>query len=623
MTHCVILIIDALCYGLARKSTGRTLERRINMDDQRLNGSEEVFDFVIIGSGFGGSVSALRLAEKGYRVLVLERGKRYNAQDFPRTNWNIFKYLWLPGARCFGFQGLNFFDDLWVLNGSGVGGGSLVYASTHIKPTKAFFEGEEWRDLADWEAELTPFFDLANRMLGTAENPSFWAADQHLYEIAKELGKEDTFKPTPVGIFFGEPGVTVPDPFFDGQGPDRAGCIHCGGCMVGCRHNAKNTLDRNYLYLAERLGTEVWPESNVLDIHPLYGPRPGAARYEIEYERITDWVFKRKSKVRARNVVISAGVLGTLDLLLKCRDEHRSLPLLSQRLGTRVRSNSEALLGVTARDTAVNYSQGVAISSHFWVDDVTSVEPVRYPPGSSFMRNLMLPLIEFEGGPWRRLSEVLNRAVKQPMDFLHVRVLPKWASRNTILLIMQTLENRMSFKRGRSIWTLFRKGLVSERDKRLPIPAVIEAGRDAVNRFAEKADGVPWVGINDVLDTPNTAHILGGCDIGADASTGVIDVHHQVFNYPGMYVADASVIPANLGVNPSLTITAMAERAMSYMPAKEEAGPVKPLVRPAGLEYVQSNNEQKSLFAKVGPFMVLALLLPLVLGAIKLLARKR
>ena len=593
------------------------------MNNQYPNDSPEVYDFVIIGSGFGGSVSALRLAEKGYKVLVLERGKRFNAKDFPRTNWNIFKFLWLPGARCFGFQGLQFFKDLWILNGSGVGGGSLVYASTHIKPPKTFFEGEEWRDLADWETELTPYYELADRMLGTAENPSLWPADQHLYEIAQDLGKEDTFKPTPVGIYFGAPGQTVPDPFFDGEGPDRAGCIHCGGCMVGCRHNAKNTLDKNYLYLAERYGAEVRPEANVLDIRPLYGPHPGAARYEIEYERITDWFSKRKSTVRGRNVVVSAGVLGTLNLLLKCRDENRTLPLLSQRLGKRVRSNSEALMGVTARDDDVNYSEGVAISSHFWVDDVTSVEPVRYPPGSSFMRNLMLPLIEFDGQPLRRMGTVLQSVIKEPMDFLHVRLLPKWASRNTVLLIMQTLENRMSFKRGRSIWTLFQKGLVSERDPNEPIPAVIEAGRDVVERFAAKADGVPWIGINDILDTPNTAHILGGCDIGADAHSGVIDVRHRVFNYPGMYVADASVIPANLGVNPSLTITAMSERAMSFIPSKREAGPVKPLDRPEGLEYLEKNNGRASVLAKAGPFLLLALLLPLIFGIVKLMSHRK
>ena len=591
---------------------------------KKSNEFQEIFDFVIIGSGFGGSVSAMRLSEKGYSVLVLERGKRFNSQDFPRTNWNLPKYLWLPGARCFGFQGINFFKDLWILNGSGVGGGSLVYASTHIKPPKSFFEGEEWCDLADWETELAPHFETADRMLGTAENPKFWAADHHLYEISKELGQEDTFTPTPVGIFFGEPGVTVSDPFFAGEGPARAGCIHCGGCMVGCRHNAKNTLDKNYLFLAQKYGTQVWPESNVLDIRPLYGPQPGAARYEIEFEKITDWFAKRKSTVRARNVVVSAGVLGTVNLLLKCRDENRSLPLLSQHLGRRVRSNSEALLGVTSRQKDVSYSDGVAISSHFWIDDVTSVEPVRYPPGSSFMRSLILPFTAIQGTTKQRLGDIIQKAKENPMDFLHVRVLPNWASRNTVLLIMQTLENRMSLKRGRSIFTLFRKNLVSERDKDSPIPPVIEAGQEVVNRFAEKSNGVPWVGINDVLNTPNTAHILGGCDIGADASSGVINLNHQVFNYPGMYIADASVIPANLGVNPSLTITAMAERAMSKIPSKKEAGKVQPLQRPDGLEYVtNSPGSLGSLVSKAAPFMLLAILLPLILGVFKLRAHNK
>ncbi len=582
----------------------------------------DVFDFVIIGSGFGGSVSALRLAEKGYRVLVLERGKRYNASDFPKTNWNIFKYLWLPATRCFGIMGLNFFDDIWILNGSGVGGGSLVYASTHIKPPKAFFEAEEWRDLADWEAELAPHYVTADRMLGTAENPRFWPADQRLYEIAQELGREDTFKPTPVGIFFGEPGKVVPDPYFDGDGPARAGCIHCGGCMVGCKHNAKNTLDKNYLFLAERLGVEVRAEANVLDIRPQYDNAADDARYEIEYEKITDWVVKRRTTVRTRNVVVSAGVLGSVNLLLRCRDENKSLPLLSQRLGKMVRSNSEALMGVTARDSDVDYSQGVAISSHFWVDDVTSVEPVRFPPGSSFMRNLMLPLTDFAGGPLARIGQSIRHLVRKPMDFLDVRVLPNWARRDTVLLIMQTVENRMTLKRGRSLWTLGRQGLVSERDKNLPIPAVIEAGREVVTRFAKKINGVPWVGVNDVLDTPNTAHILGGCGIGKDERSGVIDIHHEVFNYPGLYVADGSVIPANLGVNPSLTITAMTERAMARMPRRTDVE-VAPLQKPLGLEMVQGNG-RRSWLRQATPYLVLtavfAALLPLLLGAFR---RKR
>ncbi|MFQ5437038.1 MAG: NAD(P)-binding protein, partial [Anaerolineae bacterium] len=262
---------------------------------------DDALDYVIIGSGFGGSVSALRLTEKGYRVLVLERGKRFSADDFPKTNWNLFKYLWFPPLRFFGIQNLTFMDDIWILSGSGVGGGSLVYASTHLKPGKSFFEAAEWRDLADWEAELAPHYETANRMLGVTENPRFWPADYMLRDIATELGQEDTFSPTPVAIYFGEPGEMVPDPFFNGEGPDRAGCIHCGGCMVGCRHNAKNTLDKNYLYLAEKAGTEIRAEANVVAIRPLYGPQPDNARYEIVYERITDWLIKHKSSIRTRN----------------------------------------------------------------------------------------------------------------------------------------------------------------------------------------------------------------------------------------------------------------------------------------------------------------------------------
>jgi len=553
------------------------------MNNDQINPNEAV-DFVIIGSGFGGSVSAMRLTEKGYRVMVLERGKRFSADDFPKTNWNLFKYLWFPALRFFGIQNLTFMDDIWILSGTGVGGGSLVYASTHIKPGKFFFEAAEWSDLADWEAELEPHYQTANRMLGVVENPRFWPADYMLRDIATELGKEDTFKPTPVAIYFGEPGEMVPDPFFGGAGPDRAGCIHCGGCMVGCRYHAKNTLDKNYLYFAEKNGADIRSEANVVAIRPLYGPQPDHARYEIVYEHITDWFFKRRTIVRTQNVVLAAGVLGTVNLLLQCRDELRTLPYLSNQLGRMVRSNSEALMGVTALEDDVDYSQGAAITSHFWIDEVTSVEPVRYPPGSSFMRTLTLPLVALNGSFWERLWRVVAAGFRKPLDFLAVRVLPDWARKNTILLIMQTLENRMHFQRGRSIWTLFRKGLVSRRDKDEPIPAVIDAGRQVVNRFAEKAGGAPWSAMNEVLmGTPSTAHILGGCGIGADAAHGVIDARHELFDYPGMLVVDGSVIPANLGVNPSLTITAMAERAMTFIPNKKDAESVPPLVAPADL----------------------------------------
>ncbi|MCL4267718.1 MAG: GMC family oxidoreductase [Anaerolineae bacterium] len=568
------------------------------------------FDYVIIGSGFGGSVSAMRLSEKGYRVLVLERGKRYSAPDFPRTNWNVFKYLWLPAARCFGIMGINFLNDIVILNGSGVGGGSLVYASTHIQPPDEFFQAHEWSELADWKSELMPFYELANRMLGTAENPKLWPADHRLYEIAKELKREHTFTPTPVGIFFGEPGKMAPDPYFGGEGPDRAGCIHCGGCMVGCKHNAKNTLDKNYLYLAEKWGAQVQAEANVGDIRPLYDPQPDNARYEIVFERTTDWFFKRKNSVRTRNVIVSAGVLGTVNLLLRCRDETQSLPLLSSRLGVHVRSNSEAFSGATARTGEVDYSQGVAITSHFWIDDVTSVEPVRYPRGSSFIRNLTVPLVDLHGTAWQRLGRFVMYGLKNPYDFLKARILPDWSRDTTILMIMQTVENRLNLKRGRNLFTLGRKGLVTEQDSHLPIPTIIQAGQYVVKRFTELSDGAAMGSIQELLlDIPTTAHILGGCNIGADPQCGVINSRQEVFNYPGMYVVDGSAIPANLGVNPSLTITAMAERAMSLIPAKEEAEEVRPLTRPASLPQpaAQSNQMKKVLaFGTVGALVAVA-----------------
>ncbi len=544
---------------------------------------DTVYDYVIIGSGFGGSVSAWRLIEKGYSVLVIERGKRWNAEDFPKTNWNVFKSLWMPALRCFGPQGLNFFKDIWILNGTGVGGGSLIYASTHRIPPREFFQADEWAHLADWEAELMPHYQTANRMLGTAPNPLFWPADHTLHNIAGDLGRADTFETTDVGIFFGEPGVTVADPFFDGEGPTRTGCIHCGGCMVGCRHNAKNTLDKNYLYLAERYGANVLPERNVERIRPLYGKQPDGARYEVSYEKVTDLIRKRRGQVRARNVIVAAGVLGTVELLLQSRDVDRTLPLISPMLGESVRSNSEALMGVTARGRGEDFSQGVAITSHFWADEVTSIEPVRYPPGSSFMRTLIWPLAGYgrEGhGLGARLWASLKHFVRKPGDFLHTRLLPHWAERDTVLLIMQKVENKMSLRRGRSLSNGFRMGLQTDRDPEDPIPVCVEAGSDVVTRFADKVDGVPWVGLNDLLDIPNTAHILGGCPMGADAQSGVVDIDHQVFNYPGLYVADGSVVPANLGVNPSLTIAAMTERAMSRIPARSGAVAAEPLPYP-------------------------------------------
>lgn len=528
------------------------------------------YDFVIIGSGFGGSVSAMRLTEKGYRVLVLERGKRYEAGDFPRTNWNIRKYLWLPTLRCFGILGIHFLDDLMVLNGSGVGGGSLVYAGTHLEPRDSFYSAPEWASLADWQAELKPHFANAKRMLGVAPNPRLWPADEVLKTIAAEMGQEETFTPTPVAIYFGEPGETVPDPYFDGEGPPRAGCVHCGGCMVGCRYHAKNSLDKNYLFFAEKRGATIRAQCNVVDIRPVHNRKQDGARYEVVYERTRGWLRRRRESVRARNVVVSAGVLGTVNLLLHCRDESKSLPHLSAQLGRNVRSNSEALMGVTARKGAVDYSEGVAITSHFWIDDETSVEPVRFPRGSSLLRHLGVPLIKREKRLGRRLGRIARHVLRRPYDFLKRRLLPDWARDSTVLLVMQSVENRIHLQRGRSLWTLWRRGLVSERDRSRPIPSSIEAGRAVVERFARRVGGIAQSTFHEVvLDKPSTAHILGGCAMAAGEHEGVVDVDHEVFGYPGLYVVDGSVIPGNLGVNPSLTITAMAERAMSKIP---EAG---------------------------------------------------
>ena len=562
--------------------------------------AEDVYDFTVIGSGFGGSVSAMRLTEKGYSVLVLERGKRYEAEDFPETNMNLIKFLWLPSLRCFGIQGLDFYKDIWALTGSGVGGGSLVYAGVHVEPGKEFFESEDWNQLADWEEELNPHYQTASRMLGVAENPLLWPADQIMYEIASEMGQEHTFNPTPVAIFFGEPGVEVPDPYFDGEGPERAGCVHCGGCMVGCRYNSKNSLDKNYLYFAEKWGARVQAEANVVNIRPLYGEQVDNGRYEIVYERTTDWIYKRRNTVRTKNAVVAGGVFGTVGILLKCRDDTRTLSQLSLLVGENVRSNSEALIGVTAFKDDVDYSQGVAISSQFKADELTSVEPVRYSPGSSFMRSLVMPLINPQPSVKSRITSAIKAIIRSPKDFIAVRLLPKWAERNTVLLVMQTVENRMRLRRGRDVWTGFRRGLVSDPDEFEPIPAVLRIGNKITQRFAQKANGAPWSGINvGILGTPVTAHMLGGCKIGSNQENGAVDVNHELFNYPGLYVVDGSVIPSNLGVNPSLTITAMAERAISRIPESSQVDAVAPLEKPAGLPPEQDDRRSVIIGGKI------------------------
>jgi cholesterol oxidase len=518
-------------------------------------------------------VSAMRLTEKGYRVLVIERGKRYRDEDFARSTWNIWKYLWLPAARCFGILQISPFRDVLVLHGAGVGGGSLGYANVLMEPSDQLFAAPAWHHLADWKSILRPHYATARRMLGVAPNPQQWPADVVLYQIARELGQEHTFQPTTVGAFFGEPGVEVPDPYFGGEGPPRKGCTHCGGCMVGCRHNAKNTLVKNYLFFAEKQGAIVRPESEVRDIRPLPAGQADGARYELRYRRATAWLNAPTRRVRARNVVVAAGTLGTLRLLFRCRDITRSLARISPRLGDMVRTNSEALLGVTSRSLKTNYSLGIAITSIFHADAVTTVEPVRYPAGSDLMRFLAGPLIESDG-LLRRLRSSLADLIRRPSDFLRTHILPGWARRTTILLIMQTEDNHIRLRLGRSLLTMLRRGLVSHTEAEHGIPTKIPIGHQVTRRFAETINGIPSGTINEaLLNIPMTAHILGGCPFGRDAQEGVVDLSCQVHHYPGLYVVDGSIVPANPGVNPSLTITALAEYAMSCVLAKD--GPAR------------------------------------------------
>lgn len=530
----------------------------------------DTLDYIIIGSGFGGSVSAMRLAEKGYRVLVLERGKRFRDEDFARSTWDLPRYLWAPSVGCYGILQISPFKNVFVLHGAGVGGGSLGYANVLMEPGDEAFDSPAWQKPVEWKRELRPHYATARRMLGVAENPKLWPADTQLKRIAEELGRGDSFRPVPVGTFFGQPGqegAEVADPYFGGEGPARRGCTHCGGCMVGCRHNAKNTLPKNYLHFAERWGATIVPEATVGDIRPLAGPQQDGARYEVHYRRTTGLLRRRMPPLRARNVIVSAGTLGSLRLLFRCRDVTRSLRNLSPRLGDMVRTNNEALLGSVARRGDVDYSKGIAITSIFRADALTTIEPVRYPAGSSAMRLLGGPMIE-SGGLLSRLGQSAFDIARRPGEFLRTHVLPGWAERTTIMLAMQWEDNRIRLRPGRSIFTGFRNDLVSQPDEEATIPTKIEIGHAVTRTFAERTNGIAMGSVNEALfDIPITAHILGGCPFGASATEGVIDADCQAHGYPGLYVIDGSIMPANPGVNPSLTITALAEYAMSRVPA--------------------------------------------------------
>ncbi len=544
----------------------------------------QVYDYVIIGSGFGGSVSAMRLTEKGYSVLVLEKGKRYDDKDFAKTNWQYWKYLWMPAIRAFGILQISILKGAMVLHGAGVGGGSLGYANVLEVPTDETFATPAWNQSIAWGKILKPHYETAKKMLGVARNPKLWKADELLKQMADERGMSQTFRATDVGAYFGEPNQTVPDPYFGGEGPARAGCNHCGGCMVGCRYNAKNTLPKNYLYFAEKNGAKIISEAEVIDVAPLvhslrsgHSPQIRQSRiwgemeegeYEVTYQTSTS-PFKRKSSVKANNVIFSAGVMGTIKLLLNLRDEKNSLPNLSPRLGDMVRTNSEALLGAVARKSDINYSEGVSISSIYNHDEITRIEPVRYPDGSSLMRFLAAPLIDTDASVPMRILRFAGWAITHLVDFLKALVLPGWAHNVTILLVMQHADNRMRFRMGRSFFTLFRRGMVAQPEPGYEIHAQVKGSHELTRDFAKRTNGIALGSVGEnLLGLPTTAHILGGAPIGKDASEGVVDENFEVHNYPGMYIIDGSIMPANPGVNPSLTITALAEYAMSKIGEK-------------------------------------------------------
>lgn len=516
------------------------------------------YDFIIIGSGFGGSVSALRLSEKGYKVLVIEKGKWFRQpEDFPKTNWNLRKWLWMPSLGMHGIFKMTFFRHVAILSGTGVGGGSLVYANTLPVPKSEFFRSGHWKGLCDWEQELAPFYALAKRMLGAEKHPYMSRSDKSMQQLAKELGKEEAFEKTEVAVYFGKPGETVPDPYFEGKGPDRTGCILCGACMTGCRYNAKNTLDKNYLHLAQQLGAEIRAEQEVHNVIPL--SPDGSAGYEVEYRHALSWLA-RTHRVRARGVIFAGGVHGTMSLLLRLKTT--TLSRLSDTLGTGVRTNSESLIGVTTFDRTASYSEGIAIGSIVHIDESRHVEPVKYGDGSGFWRMFMAPMVQGRT-MLQRIGAMCADVIRHPVANLKVALTDDFSKRTQILLYMESIDSSLRLLRTRMGW-------MKTRLDSGPAPTAFNPmAQDIARRIARINNGKPLVmNTESLLGIPTTAHILGGACMGKDAASGVIDSDNRVFNYQNMYICDGSAISANPGVNPSLSITAIAERAMSRVPEK-------------------------------------------------------
>jgi cholesterol oxidase len=537
-------------------------------------------DWVVIGSGFGGSVSALRLAEKGYRVTVLECGRRFRDQDFARSTWSLRRYFWAPRVGMRGIMRVSTFKDISVVSGCGVGGGSLGYANTLYVPPSQFFQDEQWRELGDWERDLAPHYAEAQRMLGVVEGTQDDPADLLLKELGEELGVGHTYRKTPVGVYFGEgPGVTSPDPYFGGEGPERTGCIACGRCMVGCPHGAKNTLVKNYLYLAEKRGVQVMPDRTVIDIRPL-GAEDGSDGYAVT--SVASGVFPNRNRrtITARGVVVAAGALGTNRLLQRCRLSG-SLPRISHRLGELVRTNSEAILAVTVPpDYPDDLTKRVAISSSIYPDPYTHIETVTYGEAGDSMSTLYTLLVG-DGTRVTRPLKLLGQILRHPVKFAQALWPKGWSRRTIIVLVMQTLDNAIALRPK-----LTRSGdvrLQTEQDPNRPNPTFIPVANEAAEWLARRTGGIAQSSVMEaLLNIPSTAHILGGAVIGADPDHGVVDADQRVFGYRNLLVCDGAAVPANVGVNPSLTITALAEHAMSRIPAAgAAAAPAEESAEPA------------------------------------------
>ena len=523
------------------------------------------FDWIVIGSGFGGSVAALRLAERGYRVAVLECGRRFEDDDFADTTWQVRRYYWMPKLGMKGIMRMTMFKDIFIASGCGVGGGSLGYANTLYRGRPVFYADPQWAGLADWESELKQAYDEAERMLGVTTYDEDTAADLLLRRYAEENGFGDTYAKTRVGVYLGEPGKRVADPFFGGVGPERTGCVRCGSCMVGCRHGAKNTLVKNYLWFAERLGVRIFPERTAIDVRPI-GARDGSEGYTVTHEQSGAWARRDKQRLTARGVVLAAGPLGTNRLLFRCKLAG-SLPNISDRLGHLVRTNSESILAVTAPDDADDFTRGVAITSSIYPDPDTHVEPVTYGRNGD-SQSLLFTLMTEAGRRGTQPLHFVANVARHPGAAWRATRVRNWSRRTVILLVMQTLDNSMSLRVKRRLPN-GNVTLTTAVDPENPIPDKIPAAYRLAEWMQAELGGTAQAGLTAaMMSIPTTAHILGGAVIGASSDEGVIDSEQRVFGYRNLLVCDGSAIPANVGVNPSLTITALAERAIGRIPVK-------------------------------------------------------